>query len=52
VFYIGARGDDDTFKLYSLTVEIPAVPEPSTYLLMLSGLGLLNWKFGRKGINA
>lgn len=51
VFYIGARGDGDTFKLYSLTVEIPAVPEPSTYLLMLSGLGLLGWKFGRKGMN-
>jgi hypothetical protein len=52
VFYIGARGDGDTFKLYSLTVEIPAVPEPSTYLLMLSGLGLLGWKFGRKSMNA
>ncbi|WMJ08457.1 PEP-CTERM sorting domain-containing protein [Nitrosomonas sp. sh817] len=52
VFYIGARGDGDTFKLYSLTVEIPAVPEPSTYLLMLSGLGLLGWKFGRKSLQA
>ncbi|MGZ3276257.1 MAG: PEPxxWA-CTERM sorting domain-containing protein [Caulobacteraceae bacterium] len=34
-------GTNDGFKLYSVTVDAPAVPEPATWGLMIVGVGLM-----------
>lgn len=43
---------DDGFKLKSITVSTPAVPEPSTWAMMLLGFGLAGASLRRRNVRA